>query len=520
MGSVVGEGPAPAAPGHIRAFDVRTGARKWIFHTIPHPGELGYDTWPPEAWKTIGGANSWGGLTLDVERGIVFAATGSASYDHFGGNRIGQNLFSNCVLALNAATGERLWHFQTVHHDLWDYDNPSQPTLVTVEHNGKRIDAVAQSTKVGNIFLLDRLTGKPLFPVEERPVPQSEIPGEKSWPTQPFPTKPPAFARQRFTEDDVTDLSPKAHDFVLDQLRKMKTGSVFTPPGLQPSVAIPQFNGGGEWGGAAFDPETRLLYVNASNEAEWISMVPSKPREDMTVTELGSLIYGTICSACHGFEKVNNPASPSFATLKTVKDRMTKQQALDLVKTGRNQMPSFATLSDLERNAVISFLFEEKNAEKIPAKDLNLSWANEIPFVATGHHDFRDDEGFPANKRPWGVLNAIDLDRGEIRWQVPLGTYPKLEARGLAATGTFNIGGPLVTAGGLVFIGAAMDERFHAFDKQTGRLLWEFQIDAGGYATPASFEIAGRQYIVIAAGGGGKPETKPGNAFYCFALPQ
>lgn len=520
LGSTVGEGPGPSAPGHIRAFDVRTGARRWIFHTIPHPGEFGYETWPPNAWKTAGGANCWGGMTLDERRGWVFCGTGSPSYDHWGGNRIGQNLFGNCVLALRADTGERVWHFQVVHHDLWDYDIPCPPNLVTVRHRGRLIDAVAQSTKLGHLFVLDRQTGRPLFPVEERAVPKSDVPGEQSWPTQPFPTKPPPFAQQRFTAAEVTDLNPRARADVLQRLTRMRSGDIFTPPGLQPSAVLPQFNGGGQWGGAAFDPATRTLYVNASNEAEWIAMVPARPQTDLTLAELGRLLYASACAACHGFERARNSAAPNFATLKDVRGRLTRQQVLELLETGRNLMPSFASLSAIEKRAVTAFLFDEGQDERLAAHELKLSWAEEIPFVATGHHDFRDPEGFPVNKRPWGTLTAIDLDRGEFKWQVPLGTYPALEKRGLPPTGTFNIGGPIVTAGGLVFIGATMDERFRAFDKDTGRVLWEFQMDAGGYATPATYLANGRQHVVIAAGGGGKPGTRSGNAYYCFALPK
>lgn len=516
LGSTTGEGPQPTAPGHIRAFDVRTGERKWIFHTVPHPGEFGYETWSEDSWKKVGSANVWGGFTLDHERGIVYCGTGSPAYDSYGGNRIGANLFGNCTLALNADTGERLWHFQAVHHDLWDYDLPTPPVLARLNREGKSIDCVVQPTKMGHLFVLDRTTGQPLFPVEERPVPQSNIPGEVSFPTQPFPPKEFVLAQQGLTEDDITDLNPEATAYVREQLKKIHPAPMFSPPSFQDEAVMPQFNGGCEWGGAAFDPENNTVIVNVSNEAEWSSLSPSKPIERISLRNLGQKIYQGACSFCHGTASPLNPASPSLAD---VKDRLTREQILDLMETGKGQMPSFNSFSELEKRAVVAFLFDEGSSEMIETKDLDLSYAAEYPVTMNGHNDWVDPEGFPVNKRPWGTLNCFDLDKGRLKWQVPLGTYPRLEARGLPATGTFNIGGPLVTKGGLVFIGAARDERFHAFDKETGELVWEYQLDYGGYASPSTYEINGRQYIVIAAGGGGKPGTKRGDAFYCFALP-
>lgn len=519
LGSTLGEGPNAAAPGHIRAYDVLTGEMKWIFHTIPQPGEFGYETWPEDAYLKTGGTNAWGGFTLDMDRETLYCGTGSPTYDHWGGDRVGQNIFGNCILALDANTGERKWHYQVVHHDVWDYDIPCPPNLVTVNVDGKEIDALAQPTKMGHLFVLNRETGEPIFPIEEVEVPQSTVSGEKTWPTQPFPPKSLRYAQQYFTTNEVTDLNENATSAVLEQLKGMDQGGVFLPPSMNGAVTLPQFNGGTDWGGASYNPSNNMLYVNCSNEAEWISMVEAKPTKKISQYALGTQLYQAACSACHGSSSPKNVGAPPLKALRELKNVHDKEYVFDLFQNGRGAMPSFASLSDHEREAIVAFLWKEGQNEILNADSLQLSFSNDIKFVATGHHEFRDPEGFPANKRPWATLNAIDLNKGEIVWQVPLGTYPELEKRGFSPTGTFNMGGPIATAGDVVFIGATMDERFRAFDANTGKVLWEYQLNAGGYATPATYEVDGKQYVVIAAGGGGKPGTRPGDKYYCFALP-
>ncbi|QXD23442.1 PQQ-binding-like beta-propeller repeat protein [Opitutia bacterium ISCC 51] len=519
IGGSVGEGPAQAAPGHIRGFDIRTGERKWIFHTIPHPGEYGYETWSPDSYKRNGGANAWSGLTLDSERGIVFAATGAPSYDGYGGDRVGDNLFANCVLALYAETGERIWHFQITHHDIWDYDLPMPPVLVTVEKDGRQIDAVAQATKIALLFVFDRETGEPIFEVEERPVPQSEIWGEETSRTQPFPTKPLPYGRIGFDLEDVTDLTPESRAFVLDLLKDFKYGPLYKPPGFEKTILMPQFNGGSEWPGPGFDPETNILYINVSNEAEYTSMKKATEKEEMPLWELGEDIYQGICSNCHGLDDAGKIPGMELPALRTVKERLSREEVYQVIQEGRGSMPSFAPFHEIEKQSILAFLFRDRDEEKIKTSEVALTWRNNIPYVMNGHKDLHDQEGYPINKRPWGQLHAIDLNTGDFVWSKTLGTYPALEAKGVEDTGTFNIGGPMVTAGGLVFIGATKDERFRAFDKATGEILWTYQLDAAGYATPATFEMDGRQYVVIAGGGGSKLQTKPGDSYYCFALP-
>ena len=506
-----------AAPGFVQAFNVRSGALEWTFHTIPMPGEFGYETWPPEAYKTIGGANAWAGMSLDEERGIVYVPTGSASFDFWGGNRQGDNLFANCVLALNAETGERIWHYQIVHHDLWDRDVPAPPTLVTVEHNGKRIDAAAQITKTGFVFLLNRETGEPLFPVEERAVPPSDLKGEQASPTQPFPVKPPPFTRQKFTQDDITDLSKESHAYVAERLAKLRTGEPYIPPSTEGSVVFPGFDGGGGWGGAAFDPKSGLLFVNAKEVPTIITMEETKPTETNRVMDLGEAVYQTSCSMCHGKELQGN-ASANYPALTNLTGRYSQDEVLNIINHGRGFMPGFKHLTEEKKTALVNYLSGIKT-KPLDVHEMGME-TNQRPslYTHTGYNRFYDQEGYPAIKPPWGTLTAIDLNAGVIKWQVPLGEFEELTKRGISKTGTQNYGGPVVTAGGLIFIGATVDEYFRAFDKDTGEELWKFKLPAAGYATPSIYQIGGKQYVVIACGGG-KGGTKSGDRYLAFALP-
>ncbi len=512
LGSRVGEGPGYSSPGDIRAYDVRTGQIAWTFHTIPHPGELGYETWPEDAWKWAGGANCWAGMSVDVKRGVVYIPTGSAAFDFWGGNRKGSNLFANSVLALQAETGRRIWHYQVVRHDLWDRDLPAPPNLVTIRREGRRVDAVAQITKSGHVFVFDRDSGEPLFPVEERPYPKSDLKGEETWPTQPVPLAPPPFARQFFGPDDATDLSPESRAFVLERLSQVRSGGQFIPPSTEGTVILPGFDGGAEWGGAAFDADTGILYVN-SNEMPWILTMVDLEERRREALSLGEEVYALHCGVCHGADLRGDPQGV-FPPVVDLHERFNASSLRELIDEGKGVMPGFEHLPANERDALVAFLMGEAGEAESPNRPLP-----DILYTHTGYNRFLDPDGYPAVRPPWGTLNAIDLNRGELLWQVPLGEVSELTARGVPPTGTENYGGPVLTAGGVIFIGATKDEKFRAFDKDTGRVLWEVDLPAGGYATPATYSVDGRQYVVIAAGGG-KMGTKSGDAYVAFALPR
>ena len=597
----------PAPRGDIRAYNVRTGKLVWSFHTIPHPGEPGYETWPDGAWKTAGAANNWAGMTLDTKRGLLFVPTGSAVSDFYGFDRIGDDLYANCLLALDAATGKLVWHFQGVHHDIWDRDFPSPPALVTVRRDGKLVDAVAQTTKHGFVFVFDRETGKPLFPIEEHPFPASTVPGEVASKTQPVALAPAPYARQLLTADMLTTRTPEAHKWAQEQFKSFRSEGQFIPFSLdKQTVVLPGFDGGGEWGGPAIDPRSGVIYVNANDLAWTGGLTENKGGSP------GAVLYMTQCAICHGGDRAGNP--PAFPTLVDIEKRLSPPQIAETIHNGKGRMPGFPSLQDARLNQLLEYLNHPANGgevvvyradmggtdpagSKIYAKNCAICHGDdrlgapsnypgllgvrsrlhdaeilkniragkgrmpafpkltavdnaailrflgpemqdmpfgtsdkqelagkessaEPPYRFTGYKKFLDPDGYPAVSTPWGTLNAIDLNTGKYLWKIPLGNYPELAAKGMAETGTENYGGPVLTAGGVLFIGATVfDHTFRAFDAKTGKLLWQGNLPFAGNATPSTYMVDGRQYVVIAASGSRNPKGPQGAAYIAFALP-
>lgn len=492
--------------GDIRAYNVYTGQLVWTFHTIPQAGEPGFDTWKmPEPRKNIGGANSWAGMAIDRERGIVYAPTGSASYDFYGGNRKGNNLYASSLLALDAATGKLKWHFQFVHHDLWDRDPPATPNLLTVMHNGKKTDAVAQITKQGWVFVFDRENGKPLFEIKETPVSTDGIAGEEYSPTQPIPVLPEPFARQRFSKNDI---NPAASNYaeLVSTLDSARPGIPYVPVTAKMTIFFPGTDGGAQWGGAATDEEG-IMYIPSKEVPCYTTLVPTPVGKELS----GSSLYASNCSSCHGPDK-KGTADGTFPSLLELGKKYNETQVSDILKNGRGRMPSFGILPLKERELLIKYILTNTDEHTL-ATEIKTT----LPYRHTGYNRWFDSDGYPVSRPPWGTLTALDLNTGKRGWQVALGEYPELSAKGIPATGTDNYGGPLVTKSGLIFIAATRDEKFRVFEKATGKLLWTASLPAAGFATPSTYMVNGKQYVVIACGGG-KLKQKSGDKYVAFAL--
>lgn len=510
-----------SAPGDVRAFDVRTGKQVWSFHTVPHPGEVGYDTWPPDAWKTVGGANAWGEVSVDPQRGIVYIPTGSPKYNFYGANRPGANLFGDCILALDARSGKRLWHYQMVHHDIWDYDNETAPKLLTVKHDGKNVDAVAVVGKEGFVWVFDRVTGTPLWPVEERPVPKSDVPGEQTWPTQPFPLKPPPFARQKFTADDLSPyLEPGERAQIKDEMLSARNEGLFTPPGTRNTVQMPGNNGGANWGGAAIDPASGRLYVVSKDLPAMLKLEKESEiaaPENGSAEEKGWAVYQNKCQVCHHADLKGQP--PAVPSLVNVGDRLKREQVEGVVVHGQGLMPGFGTVPEADRANLVAFLYRQDRVNKSAGTVVAKAGPQEARY-RSGFGFMYSKGGLSPIKPPWTSLTAYDLNQGTIEWSLPLGEVPELAAKGIHNTGThFPKVGPVVTAGGLIFTGTR-DGKVRALDQRNGAVLWEADAPAPLEGIPAVYEEGGREFVVFCAAAGKMPNGSPEHgAYIAFSLP-
>lgn len=499
--------------GDTYGYDVRTGEALWRFRSVAKGGDFGAETWDgPQA-----GANGWSGISLDDKRGIVFVALGAPRPDMVGVARHGDNLFGNCVVALNALTGERLWHFQDVRHDIWDLDVCVPPNLLTIERDGKKIDVVTCMSKAGNIYVLDRVTGKPVFPVRLRRAPVSALPGERTAPYQPAPELPEPISQMEFTPDMITDRTPEARAFV-EALVARSTYGFFQPfvEGV-PNLYMGS-RGGAEWSGAAVDVPTGRVYVTSNR---WVSRVTvfandEQPRDPRHPPSVGEQHYAQHCAACHGPNRAGIGMVPPLIGLKA---RMSDEEVLNLITHGRAAMPPNVVLNDQEKSELVDFLFRRNQPPS--RRGGGGPGAGENPaYIFNGFNFLVDDEGYPGIKPPWGLLNCYDLNTGKVLWRVPLGEHEELTRQGVPLTGSQNLGVASVTAGGLVFVSGTADERLRAFDADTGKELWSVKLPFAGTAAPAVYEVGGRQFVVITATGGGRVggPSGAGDAYVAFTL--
>jgi quinoprotein glucose dehydrogenase len=540
LGSATGEDYG-SPPGDIRAYNVLTGKLIWTFHTVPHPGEPGYETFPPDAWKYAGGTNDWGGMTLDEKRGIVYTPIGSTTYDFYGADRKGADLYSDCLLALDARTGKLKWYFQFVHHDLWDYDPTTSPKLLTVNHDGKMVDIVAQATKQGFLFAFDRETGKPLWPIEERPVPQSDVPGEQSWPTQPFPTQLPPFARQKITVDDVNPYitDPADRERVKEWIANSRHTGLFDPPAFTDVLEPAGNNGGANWGAAATDPESGRLFILSKDAPTMIKLVGQPPRAggNASIEVRGRQAYEDKCLTCHGIDRMGHAGfSPALVDAPS---RLGDDAIAKIVHDGRATMPPQPDLAKDQVDAIIAYL-KNPDAGDHPPPGAGRGRPEVAPPVTpgtrywTGYGTMDAANGLPAIGPPWSTLTAYDMNKGTILWQVPFGETKSLAEKGAANTGSYwPRGGPVATAGGIVFGGSGSDRTVRAYDTDTGKVLWEYELKGAPDGVPAVYEANGREYVVFCVRGNFISDNLPVNpntlaqtapdhdsqGFYVFALP-